>query len=113
MLSGASARRVEAGSARRLGALWPSVYFMLMSSRLPGSRWFCTPSRPAAEHRGGQQIGLGGAVGEAELELPGIGDADHVGAVVAGVGHRVERPGGAGDGARRIDALVRSSPSGW
>ena len=38
------------------------------------------------QHRRLQQIGIGRAVGEAELEAAGIGNADHVRAVVAGIG---------------------------
>ena len=58
------------------------------------------------QHRGLQQIRVGRAVGEAQLEAAGIRDADHVGAVVAGIGHGIGRPGGARQRRRRVDALV-------
>jgi hypothetical protein len=45
------------------------------------------------QHGGLQGVRIGGAVGEAELEAAGIGDADHMGAIVSGIGHRVRRPG--------------------
>ena len=47
------------------------------------------PSRPAAEDRRRQQIRIGGAVGEPELEALAARDADHMRAVVAGIGHGV------------------------
>ena len=79
---------------------------MLMSRRLPGSRLLPMPSRPADQERGLQQIGIGGAVGEPQLEAAGIGNADHVRAVVAGIGDGVGRPGRARQRRRRVDALV-------
>ena len=47
------------------------------------------------QERGLQQVGVGGTVGEAQLEAAGVGDADHVRAVVAAIGDGVGRPGGA------------------
>ena len=58
------------------------------------------------EQPGLQQIGIGGTIGEADLEAAGFGNADQMGPVVAGIGHRVRRPGRARCRPRRIDALV-------
>ena len=52
------------------------------------------------------QIGVGSAVGQAQLEPAGTRNADHMGAVVAGPGHRVGRPGCPGRSPRRIDAFI-------
>ena len=49
--------------------------------------------KACGQHGGFHGVRIGSAVGEPELETSGVGDADHVGAVVAGVGHRVWRPG--------------------
>ena len=60
----------------------------------------------AGQDAGLQQIGVGGTVHQPELEAAGVGDAHHMGAVVAAVGQGVGRPGGAGNRTRRVDALI-------
>ncbi|VDC19000.1 hypothetical protein XINFAN_00047 [Pseudogemmobacter humi] len=52
------------------------------------------------------QVRVRGAVGQAQLEAARAGHAHHMGAVVAGPGHRIRRPGRARGGARRVDPLV-------
>ena len=79
---------------------------MLMSSRSPGSRLLRNAVQPRHQHRRLEQIGIGRAVEQPQLEPAGIGDANHVGAVVAGIGDGVGRPGRARERHRRIDALV-------
>ena len=93
------------GSRRASATVCPSVY-MLMSSRPPGSRRCAIPSSPAASSPACSRYGLAAPSAEPELETAGVGNADHVGAIVAAIGHRVRRPGRARRRHRRVDALV-------
>ena len=79
------AQCVEQVQRQRLGVLDRMAFRVHIDvERGPGSRLFSMPSRPAAIIAGLQQIRVGGAVGERSSEPPGCGDADHMGAVVAG-----------------------------
>ncbi len=77
-----------------------------MSSRLPGIDLVLDASEACGENSGLQKVGVHSAIRQTHLEPARLGDADHVGAVIAGIGNRVRGPGGAGDGARRVDALI-------
>ena len=79
---------------------------MSISRRLPGSRLFLMPSRPATRRDAWQQIRIGCAVGEAEFETTGVGNADHVSPVVASVCDRVRRPSRARQRRWGVEALV-------
>ncbi|MPM07839.1 hypothetical protein SDC9_54148 [bioreactor metagenome] len=64
------------------------------------------PRETRGDDDGLQQIRVHRAVGQPQLEPAGARHAHHMGAVVAGPGHGIGRPGGARERARRVDPLV-------
>ena len=102
------AQRVEQVQ-RQLGAVW-SRCGRPCTCRYRSAR----PGRPSCGCRQDRprvitacmQIRICRAVRQPEFEAARAGHTHHVGAIIAGPGHRVGRPGRAGDRARGIDALV-------
>ena len=64
------------------------------------------PIEASRQHGGLQQVGVSGAIRQAQLEALPIGHAHHVGAVVAGVADPAWAPSGAGGGGRCGEAPV-------
>ena len=91
---------------RRVLHRMPVLVHVDVVAACPDAAFVRMPSRPAAMMHGLQQIGIGGAVRQAQLEAALARHANHVRAVVAGPGDGVGRPGRARDRARRVDALV-------